>query len=174
MVANYQYDLEMKTTLQQLEPKQPLGPRSICLPGTRARTISLILSWIMECNGGILWLSGLAGTGKSSIMGSIVDHAHDMDGRSHLGAFIRFDRVQMNDPSNFITSLAYHLGLFDTDIGKEVADVLKQRPDIARYPFMRQFDKLIIKPLKAVARLTDVGPLVVLVDGIDECERSDK
>ena len=80
----------------------------------------------------------------------------------------------MNDPSDFITSLAYHLGLFDTDIGKEVADVLKQRPDIAHYPFMRQFDELIIKPLKAVARLTDVGPLVVLVDGIDECERSDK
>jgi len=80
----------------------------------------------------------------------------------------------MNNPSSFITSLAYHLGLFDTDIGREVADVVKQRPDIARYPFTRQFDELIGKPLKAVVRLKDAGPLIVLVDGMDECKRSDK
>lgn len=164
----------MQKDLDRLKPKTHLGPRSTCLHGTRVETIGFVLSWIARSNGSILWLSGLAGTGKSSIMGTIACHAREMGVQSRLGAFIRFDRLEMNDPSGFFTSLAYELSHFDNEIGKLIAEVVKRRPDIADCSFSTQCDDLITKPLKSIGRLPKAGPLVILIDGMDECKRSDK
>ncbi|KAK0437757.1 uncharacterized protein EV420DRAFT_1651737 [Desarmillaria tabescens] len=57
--------------LQALKPKQELGPKSTCMPGTHVETVNALISWIAEGNDSILWCSGLAGTGKSSLVSTL-------------------------------------------------------------------------------------------------------
>ncbi len=38
----------MKTLLQELRPRQELGPKLTCMPGTRVETINYLLRWIAE------------------------------------------------------------------------------------------------------------------------------
>jgi hypothetical protein len=46
----------------------------VCLPGTRRQLLDDIVSWVHDPNGGQLyWLSGGAGTGKSTVANSIAD-----------------------------------------------------------------------------------------------------
>ncbi|KAK0458661.1 uncharacterized protein EV420DRAFT_1216694, partial [Desarmillaria tabescens] len=82
--------------------------------GTRVEAINYLMAWIAECSGGMLWCSGLAGTGKSSLVGTLHEllTVH-LKTRKRLGAFIRYDRVEYSDASHLITSIAYSLGLFD-------------------------------------------------------------
>ena len=108
-------------------------------------------------------------------MGSIFTMTVDMGRQSRLAAFLRFHHSQFNDPSTVIPSLAFQLAAFDDRIGQEIANVLKSNPHSARHPNLAdQFLRLIVQPLKRVADLKKEGPIVVLVDGLDECSDNEK
>ncbi|PBK68527.1 hypothetical protein ARMSODRAFT_887608, partial [Armillaria solidipes] len=84
------------------------------MKGTRVATINYLMDWIAECNGGMLWCSGLAGTGKSSLVGTLHELLTVHAGMwNRLGAFIRYDRIEYSDASHLITSIAYSLGMYD-------------------------------------------------------------
>ncbi|SJL09151.1 uncharacterized protein ARMOST_12527 [Armillaria ostoyae] len=68
--------LTIRGLLQPLGCKQELGPKSMCMPGTCMETIKYLLTWIMDCDDSVLWCSGLAGTGKSSLVGSLHNRLH--------------------------------------------------------------------------------------------------
>ena len=118
----------------------------------------------------MLWLKGLAGVGKSSLMGSIKDLTLAMGVHGRLGAFLRFDRIQMSDPSRAILSLAYKLAEFDDRIGRAIAQAVINKPNINDRSLSAQFQDYVIDPLESVATLKDNGPIVVIVDGLDECD----
>ncbi|PBK66175.1 hypothetical protein ARMSODRAFT_891031, partial [Armillaria solidipes] len=84
------------------------------MQGTRVETINALVSWIGECDDSILWCSGLAGTGKSSLVGTLHSLlSFHTSSRSRLAAFIRYDRTEYPNSSELITSIAYSLGMFD-------------------------------------------------------------
>ena len=162
--------LEIQTTLEKLKPTFHLPPRSSCVVGTRLETIRSITTWIVAGNEGVLWLKGLAGVGKSSLMGSIKDLTLAMGVHGRLGAFLRFDRIQMSDPSRAILSLAYKLAEFDDRIGRAIAQAVINKPNINDRSLSTQFQDYVIDPLESVTTLKDNGPIVVIVDGLDECD----
>ncbi len=85
----------MKTLLQELKPEWELGPKSTCMAGTCVETINYLLTWIAEYDDGVLWCSGLAGTGKSALVGTLHKLlSFQMSGHSHLAAFICYDRTE--------------------------------------------------------------------------------
>src|ERR1700675_4370948 len=149
----------------------PLPPhRDSCLVGTRLEIIEEIWSWIGKCESEILWLYGPAGSGKSALASTIVDHARAMPGdKGRLGAFVRFDRGGVNDQSLVIATLALKLAAFDDRIVRAITDVVKKCPDINEWPLASQFTKLIVKRLESVPELRSEGPIVVVVDALDEC-----
>ena len=111
----------MERLLKKLEPGWELGPKLTCMPGTRKETIKYLLTWITDCDDSVLWCSGLAGTGKSSLVGTLHNLlCLDMSRRSRLAAFIRYDRTSYRDSSGLITSIAYSLGMFDQRIGNAI------------------------------------------------------
>lgn len=72
-----------------------LNKRS-CLKGTRTAVMKQITDWIQSADADaprVLWLSGMAGTGKSTIAYTI---AREYQEQSRLGAFFAFNR---SDPS---------------------------------------------------------------------------
>ncbi|SJL16194.1 uncharacterized protein ARMOST_19713 [Armillaria ostoyae] len=159
--------LIVQDRLRELRPFQKLGPKSKCMQGTRVETINTIMSWIAQCNSGTMWCKGLAGTGKSSLMGTLHDLlTTDIGGRSRLAAFVRYDRIEHSNASKLITSIAYTLGIFDNRIGMAIYEVLRKSPSIANMlDPSTQFQQLLRNPLESLPDLIEEGPLVVIVDG---------
>ncbi|KAG7440643.1 uncharacterized protein BT62DRAFT_574791 [Guyanagaster necrorhizus] len=131
------------------------------------------MAWIAECSGGVLWVNGVSGSGKSSLMGTLRELASDASGRNRLGAFIRYDRIESPDSSKLISSIAYFLGMSDDRIGTAISLVTHSSPFLASSEKER-FELLIEQPLQSVPVLADEGPLVVIIDGLDECNPSDE
>ncbi|PBK66630.1 hypothetical protein ARMSODRAFT_352149 [Armillaria solidipes] len=166
----------MRDRLRDLQPPEEFGPKSRCTPGTRVETINTMVSWIAKCNGEMMWCKGLAGTGKSSLMGTLHDLlTADIGGRSRLAAFVRYDRIEYSNASKLITSIAYALGMFDDRIGMAISKVIQTSRSVATMSDRcAQFRLLLRKPLESVPDLVDEGPLVVIVDGLDESDASNE
>ncbi|KAL0571995.1 hypothetical protein V5O48_009961 [Marasmius crinis-equi] len=139
-----------------------------CLLGTRQHTLSKILDWIVRGKQSLLWLSGVAGSGKSSIMATLHDYLDEMGYSSHLAAYIRFRRSLFESPSKFVQALIYQLASFDTRLGVEIAKAMKGK--ILHSPLSRQLQSLLIQPLKKHKPTTgEETQIVILIDGLDEC-----
>jgi hypothetical protein len=138
------------------------------MPGTRQATLTKATEWISGGHEPILWLSGIAGTGKSAVMSSLFEIFDNHTTR--LAAFIRFDRAEFSDASLFVRALAYQLAVFDSRLGQAISEVLIRRPQIISHPQLSaQFNILVRGPLQKYPDLNREGPIVVLVDGLDEC-----
>ncbi len=166
----------MKALLQELKPERELGPKSTCMTGTRVETINYLLTWIAEYDDGVLWCSGLAGTGKSALVGTLHKLlSFQMSPRNHLAAFIRYDRTLYRNSSELITSIAYSLGTFDRRIGNAIAKALTTSHAGIKMPASEsrtQFQLLVQDPLETIQELQDEGPLCVIIDGLDESDMS--
>src|SRR6202011_66411 len=73
------------------------------------------------------------------------------------------------DPSSMIRTLAYQLGTFDSRIGDAISAVITHNPGLNQSPFRVQFLKLLVEPLSSVLALRNEGPIVIVVDALDEC-----
>ncbi len=140
----------MRDQLRDLHPPQALGPKSWCTQGTHIATINMMVSWIAQCDGRTMWCKGLAGTGKSSLMQTLHKlFTMNIGGRSRLAAFIHYDHI-----------------------GMAISLVVQTLPSVVILPPSPQFQFLLRNPLKSLPYLGDGGPLVVIIDGLDECDIS--
>ncbi|PBK88966.1 hypothetical protein ARMGADRAFT_1084071, partial [Armillaria gallica] len=154
-------DTSMQELLRDLCPPTVLKAKSKCMEGTRTEIINDLMSWITQCSGGVLWCNGIAGTGKSSIVGTLHElltlHASK---RNRLAAFIRYDRTEYQNTSHLITSIAYSLGLFDNRISGAISQVLQKNQSVLGFPessAKEQFRILIQDPLKSLPELANEG-----------------
>ncbi|KAK0229508.1 hypothetical protein EDD85DRAFT_737623, partial [Armillaria nabsnona] len=148
-----------------------------CLEQTQVKTIEILNSWIKDshCNKRVLWCSGLAGTGKSSLTGTLHDKLTDSEGvqlQGRLGAFIHYDCTEKSPDMLIvclIPSIMFLLGDHDEQIGRAIAKVVHDSLGIWNTPAQKQYTKLLYKPLKSMSNLVEDGPLVIIIDGLDEC-----
>lgn len=150
---------------------QSVAPGS-CLEGTRTTVLEEIDVWVKDTSPTAcrtLWLSGMAGMGKSAIACSVAEKA---DNESLLGANYFFSRAGDHDlksPSLCFPTLAYQLSRFAKDFKTEIAGELSKDPDLPHSKLPDQLKGLITRPLQRVD--TSPGRVVLLVlDGLDECE----
>lgn len=144
--------------------------RPECLDDTRVDIVNSIRDWVSDTasSQNVFWLHGLAGSGKSTLSTTIANMFRES---GHLGAFLFFDRdvAERSDPTNVIRTLAYQLGLCNPQIGAAITTVIESTPSIIMSSLRLQFTKLIEEPLSSNARSPTTGPLVVVIDGLDEC-----
>lgn len=116
----------------------------------------------------IFWLHGLAGSGKSTVATTLANLFRDL---KRLGAFIFFNRdePEKSAPSRVIKTLAAQLAAFDGRIGQAIAEAIDNIPSICEAPLALQFTELIVKPLATIDSLALEGPIVVVLDALDEC-----
>ncbi|KAJ7876523.1 hypothetical protein B0H14DRAFT_2501365, partial [Mycena olivaceomarginata] len=154
--------------LHSLHPFQVDGyERSTCLPGTRQAVLDEITEWLTTPSDtqNILWLHGVAGSGKSTISTTISDYF-----RNHLGAFLFFDRniPEASGPGGVIRTLAYWIAQSSPHFRAAISTALTQAPTIVTAPLHSQFKKLLLEPLNA-AQGKSLGPIIVILDALDEC-----
>ena len=136
-----------------------------CLPGTRVGILEEIADWInTEDAPHILLLSGAAGTGKSAIAHTIAHRFNKMHRLGSSFCFVRGRRDRGLD--KLFSNVARDLADFDKSIRRALYDVVKDNKALrVTSKVTQQFDSLILKP---VEKLTMTGPLVIVIDALDE------
>ncbi|KAJ7481000.1 hypothetical protein FB451DRAFT_1086067, partial [Mycena latifolia] len=168
--------LETVESLGQTDTLKRLNPvdmnaslRTPCLPGTRQEVLDRIEGWLSvpSDTGNVLWLSGVAGSGKSTISTTVSEIYRTTH---RLGAFLFFDRNDQSrsHPSAVIRTMAYSLGLFEPHIGSAISAVIKADPAVVNAPMATQFKQLLLGPLRSAERYLP-GPILIILDALDEC-----
>jgi hypothetical protein len=156
-------------TLNILEPaRMDASTRSECLPGTRADILQSIADWAHSTSveKRLLWLKGLAGSGKSTLSTTI---AHTLQEQGRLGAFVFFSRdvEERSRSANVIRTLAYQLASFSPVIRTAIAQAIDTTPRMTQSALRFQFTKLLLEPLRNLPPTE--GPVVLILDALDEC-----
>ncbi|KAJ6583520.1 WD40-repeat-containing domain protein [Mycena vulgaris] len=147
----------------------PLKP---CVGETRKAVVEDIISWCKDTSPDrpVYWLSGMAGTGKSTIAYTICKQLEDDGEASRLGAsFFCWRQIAAHhQQENIIPSIAHELALKLPRFRQALLDseVDANLPSLEKY-----LEMLLIKPW--VASIRDhqrLPPLVVVVDALDELE----
>lgn len=141
--------------------------RSECLHGTRVDVLQSIVDWHSNPSSEqVLWLYGLAGSGKSTLSTTI---ANILQEQGRLGAFVFFSRdvEERNQSANVIRTLAYQLASFSPVIRTAITQTINTSPRITQSALRFQFTKLLIDPLRMLP--ATAGPVVLILDALDEC-----
>ncbi|KAF3157631.1 hypothetical protein TWF569_000196 [Orbilia oligospora] len=147
-----------------------------CLQGTRVDLLDRVDRWVDDPDGKcILWMYGMAGTGKSTISRTV---AKLLQTRHKLGASFFFRRGEANRSSGtrFFTTLAFQLAHHSGSLKSLITQAIDVDPRISDKNFAEQFDKLIFKPLSTYGsgRMSSASEVVVLlIDALDECDKKD-
>ena len=148
----------------QLESVQ-LDPDRACLDGTRQQFLEDIITWVHNLDSErILWLSGGAGTGKSSVANSV---AQRLDSLGRLGASFRFDRafVTPDTPGQLFGNLCHQLALFDDQLRTAILSVVHKRRSGGAMSLRQQARTLLVEPTLGTGI---IGPIVIVIDALDE------
>lgn len=141
------------------------------LEGTRTEVLKQIKAWVHGDVGRcIFWLSGMAGTGKSTIARKM---AFDLHVSGHLGASFFFSRGggDVAHAGLFFTSLAKQLAFSGPpEMRKDFRQAIRDHPGTASKSRSDQWSDLILEPLKQMESGPEAATIVILVDALDECD----
>jgi hypothetical protein len=140
---------------------------SSCLPDTRVGFLQEVRYWFTNGTHAIYWLSGNAGTGKSTIAHSVC-----IQQEKHLGGAFFFSRksADRQDPSRVIPTLVYQLADAHPSLRPYICNALENNRDIAFSPVEKQARVLLEEPFKDL-NLGHIAPLVFVLDALDECDK---
>lgn len=141
-----------------------------CIPNTRVDLLSRLMAWGNSSEKIIFWLSGMAGTGKSTVSRTIASSISD---EGHLGASFFFSRGQgdLGHAGKFVCTLAYQLAMVSPALKRFICDAIARMPDIIHQGLSNQWKELIIQPLSKID--SSKSHLVFVIDALDECESED-
>lgn len=145
-------------------------PQRACLRGTRTQLLDDIFEWVHNPLGArILWLSGPAGTGKSSVANSVAERLHLL---GRLGASFRFDRdlVTADTPGQLFSNLCYQLAHFDDQFRAAMLSAVLRGPTQGMSLTM-QARTLLVEPVRS---MEIIGPVVIVIDALDESGTDDE
>ncbi|KAJ7678046.1 hypothetical protein DFH06DRAFT_565034 [Mycena polygramma] len=114
----------------------------------------------------VLWLHGPAGAGKSAIAQSFCQR---LEAEGRLGASFFFKRgdIFRGSGNKLFSTIAYQLARSRPDLKQAISVIVEDDPSIVDKDLSTQVLKLIIEPC---ARGVRNHNLVIVIDGLDECE----
>ncbi|CAE6415824.1 unnamed protein product [Rhizoctonia solani] len=170
---------DLRHLLKELQPvvSGKYDPETACQEGTRECIISSVMKWSKQStkDEGMLWVSGQAGIGKSSIASSVCKL---LAGDKVLVSsfFCKRDVPSLRDPLRLINSIAHELAAHCPAYNKALTLAIKDDSGLCSSHMQERYEELIKKPLQGLkgANVEPTGsPLIVLIDGLDECGSED-
>ena len=140
------------------------GGRKGCMKGTRRDVLLRLENWLNdEQDKHVIWLNGLAGTGKSTIAQTF---AEVMFADGMLGASFFCSRYHegRSNLQTILPTLAFQLARRYRRFREELLPVLMASPDVGRESLCSQMEKLIVHPFQGTQIVT-----LVIIDALDEC-----
>ncbi|KAF3075143.1 hypothetical protein CFAM422_002987 [Trichoderma lentiforme] len=143
---------------------------SLCLPHTREQMLRDIRTWIDgNSEKGIYWLSGMAGTGKTTISLTIAREYHQ---KKRLGASFFFSRGggDLASAKKFAATIAVQLAEQSPELRRLILNATRLNPRIGHLNLYNQWEKLVLEPLGLLKSSSIRRPLLIVVDALDECD----
>ncbi|KAJ7150443.1 hypothetical protein C8R43DRAFT_494588 [Mycena crocata] len=173
--------IEKVDILVDMEALKSLNPvifnaagREGCFPGTRKDVLSQIIDWLAMPSdaGNIFWLHGVAGAGKSAISTSVSEYFLSLH---RLGGFLFFrrDTKAGSSPDSVISTIAHGLAKNNPRIRTVISAALTEEPALPTATLRIQFERLLLEPLSAAVTGNRIpGPIIIVLDALDECGES--
>lgn len=145
-----------------------------CIPGSRVSLLSMLLMWAMEPSSPhLFWLSGLAGTGKTTVSKTFCSQLKDRGllGTRFLCTLKESDKVDMY---LIIPTLAGILAQKQPQFGDALEEIVESDDSCENPKEMElkdQYLKLILLPAEKTFASDEL--LVLAVDALDECKDQD-
>ena len=145
----------------------------VCLPNTRTGLLLDVDSWADgQDNRCIFWLSGLAGTGKSTIARTV---ARTFFKKECLGASFFFSRGggDTGNAVKFVTSIAKQLADHVPSLEQHICNAVKECRDVANRSLRDQWQQLVLHPLSKLGDNGGIATYVLVIDALDECDNNE-
>ncbi|KAF2857333.1 hypothetical protein K470DRAFT_238625 [Piedraia hortae CBS 480.64] len=148
---------------------------SYCSQGTREALIWEITRWAEDPpkDKRIMWLSGMAGTGKTTLARTV---AKVMDsGGEFLVASFFFNRAvgDLGKLSYIVPTMAKQLTGELRSVAESIASVLAKDSQACEKHVGIQFQKLLKTPLELASDADSRTPMFFVIDSLDECDNTD-
>ncbi|KAE8376302.1 hypothetical protein BDV26DRAFT_294231 [Aspergillus bertholletiae] len=155
--------------------------RETCLAGTQVPLLQLVQNWSNDTLGEpILWLQGMAGTGKSTIARTVASAFYNgtsllseetLPSEACLGGSFFFDHrdEDCRNPRKLFPTLARDLVGVLPEIQQSLCDGIRSHHATHAQSLDGQWKHLIFNPLKMLKTTLPVTILFVL-DALDECQ----
>ncbi|KAH7317494.1 WD40-repeat-containing domain protein [Rhizoctonia solani] len=158
--------------LNLLKPLDPSGYNTAqaCLNGTREAVLKRVLTWAQNRKNSesIMWISGQAGMGKTSVAASLCKHLDDI--RALAGSvFCQRGDPNYSDPLRLINSLVHEFASRCPPYANNVASAIRSNRTLCTAHLDIRYEGLIQVPLKRLKSIPAPTPLVVVYDALDEC-----
>src|SRR6266480_687438 len=140
-----------------------------CLPDTRVNLLQEIYDWAdRQDEHFIFWLSGLAGTGKSTIARTVARRYFE---QGRLGASFFFSRGggDVSYAGKFFTSIAFQLAKKSLPLRRHICEALQEHSDIASQSLQDQWRQLVLYPLSKCDNSSCPSSYIIVIDALDEC-----
>ena len=149
---------------------------SHCMANTRVDLLQQLQEWTSYPQKPILWLSGMAGTGKSTIARTM---AQFLNTQKRLAGNFFFCRGagDIGRASAFVSTLAHQLASISlpgvSPSAKElICDAILNHSDVLAQGLRNQWKELIMGPLLQI-KPTHRMALTFVIDALDECDSED-
>ena len=147
----------------------------VCHPDTRKTIIGEIMSWIGDPSrtSSVLWFNGPAGAGKTAIAQSLCKLCEAAQWLAGSFFFSRYAPASGRSNAEFLfPTIAFGLSVAIPEVGKIIDAVVASNPSIPTKALEIQLQKLILEPLQQISEESK-QPIVIIIDGLDECEGED-
>jgi hypothetical protein len=119
----------------------------------------------------MLWVRGSAGTGKSAVAQSFGDACGE---KKKHGASYFFSRTAgRNKLETVVPTIVFQLATTIPEYRSLIGHQLAENPLLLRQSPPVQFRELIVEPFMTLQRQHPREPIVIILDGLDECEGED-
>ncbi len=116
----------------------------------------------------VAWLNGAAGAGKSAICQSIAERCIQSGILVASFFFFRTDSTR-NTIDPLVATLAYQIIQLLPQTKDHIVHAIESNPLIFEQTFEAQFDMLIVRPLQSLQIYNPGLKIVLIIDGVDEC-----
>ena len=142
-----------------------------CLPNTRIQVLQQIRTWADGDDPRyIFWLSGWAGTGKSTIARTIAREYYDK-GCFMASFFFSRGGGDVSHAGKFARTIAQQLAQRCTAFKFLLVKAISNDEGISNRTLKDQWDELILQPLSKLGAGSFQAPLFIVIDALDECEK---
>ncbi|KAJ7797473.1 hypothetical protein B0H14DRAFT_57394, partial [Mycena olivaceomarginata] len=142
--------------------------KSLCAPGTRVDIQTDIMQWLSpepsSCKH-IFWITGIAGSGKSTLSATIVDNLRKKGTPVAAQFFISRNIPETINPGKIITTIALQLAEFSPDAAHIIQEKLKNGFPSSR---KEQVEALLLAPIRELSKSRDI--VIILIDALDELQ----
>jgi hypothetical protein len=145
------------------------GGPSPCLGGTRVHLLEDVATWMADPdNKTVFWMTGAAGTGKTTVAKSVADMA-SKEKYVVVAFFFSHAYADRRDYNKVIPTIAYQLAQ-DAGLRPPIVAAIDSDKNIATSSTAVQAKKLLFDGLRAPSSPIERGVLIVL-DALDECQK---